>query len=122
MLMATITLEVPEKLARRLENVGDGLPSLLSYALDMAGIPGTEIEPKKSYLWDEVLDFLGSRPEAQEILAYRISDEAQERLELLLDLNREGSLTPEEREELDEFLRIDHFFSMWKAHVRAMPL
>lgn len=120
--MATITLEVSEKLARRLENVGDGLPSLLSYALDMAGIPGTEIEPKKSYLWDEVLDFLGSRPEAQEILAYRISDEAQERLELLLDLNREGSLTPEEREELDEFLRIDHFFSMWKAHVRAMSL
>ncbi|MCA9867546.1 MAG: hypothetical protein KIS95_08195 [Anaerolineae bacterium] len=43
--MATITLEVPDELAQRLEGVGDGLPWLLMYALDLAGIPGRSILP-----------------------------------------------------------------------------
>jgi len=55
----------------------------------------------------------------QEILDYKISDEGQERLETLLDTNREGTLTPPERDELEEFLQINHLFIMLKAHLRA---
>jgi len=117
--MATITLEVPDELAQRLHGVGEGLPSLLRYALDLAGIPGSTIVSEMSSPWNEVIVFLGSRPTMQEILDYKISDEGQERLETLLDTNREGTLTPPERDELEEFLQINHLFIMLKAHLRA---
>ncbi len=117
--MATITLEVPDELAQRLEVVGEGLPWLLTYALDLAGIPGSSITPDTLSPWNEVLAFLGSRPETREILDFKISDEAQERLEELLDLNREGMLTPQERDEVEVYFQIDHLFTMLKAHLRA---
>lgn len=33
-------------------------------------------------------------------------------------LNREESLTPQEQEELDTFLQLDHLFIMLKAYLR----
>ena len=116
--MATITLEVPDELAERLRTVGGNLPDLLSYALDVAGIPGSSISGELSSPWNEALEFLGRSPEPAEILAFKLSDEAQDRLEELLDANREETLTPQERDELDAFLQIDHLFIMLKAHLR----
>ena len=116
--MATITVEVPDKLAKRLESVRGRLPALLDYALDMAGIPGSSIAPENSPFWSEVIEFLASGPGPEEILAFKISDDAQERLEDLLYLNREETLTPQEQDELDAFAQIDHLFIMLKAYSR----
>ncbi len=115
--MATITLEVPDELARRLEDVGGRLPDLLTYALDAWGMPGSAMPIDRSFLWDEVVEFLASEPTREEILAYKISDSAQDRLEELLYLNREETLTPKEQDELDTFLQLDHLFIMLKAHL-----
>jgi len=116
--MATITLEVPDELAQRLESVGGRLPALLAYALDVAGIPGSSIASEHSPLWGEVIEFLGSGPSAEEVLAFKISDGAQGRLEDLLYLNREETLTPQEQDELDAFAQIDHLFTLLKAYLR----
>lgn len=116
--MATITLEVPDELARRLEDIGGRLPDFLTYALDVAGIPGGSMPAERSYLWNEVIEFLASEPSREEILNYKISDVAQDRLEELMYLNREESLTPQEQEELDTFLQLDHLFIMLKAYLR----
>jgi hypothetical protein len=67
-----------------------------------------------SPLMAEVLTFLSSAPSAQQILAFEASENVNERLHMLLDKNRESSLTPEERAELDEYLRMDHFVGMLK--------
>ena len=116
--MATITLGVPDELAQRLEGVGGRLPALLAYALDMAGIPGGSIAPDHSEIWSEIIAFLGSGPSPEEIVAFKISDDAQERLEDLLYLNREEKLTPQEQDELDAFAQIDHLFILLKAYLR----
>lgn len=116
--MATITLEVPDELARRLEDVAGRLPDLLTYALDIGGIPGGTMPAERSYLWNEVIEFLASEPNREEILSYKISDNAQERLEELLYLNREETLTPQEQDELDTFNQLDHLFIMLKAYIR----
>ena len=116
--MATITVEVPDKLAQRLESVRGRLPALLDYALDMSGIPGSSIAPENSPFWSEVIEFLAGGPGPEEILAFKISDDAQERLEDLLYLNREETLTPQEQDELDAFAQIDHLFIMLKAYSR----
>lgn len=70
-------------------------------------------------MWSEVIEFLGSAPSREEILAFKISDAAQERLEDLLYLNREETLTPQEKDELDTFIQVDHLFIMLKAYLAS---
>lgn len=76
--------------------------------------------PKQPSITEEVLNFLVSTPTPEQIVAFHVSDLAQERLRDLLDRNREDLLTQEERYELDEVSRVDQFFTMIKY--RAMKV
>ena len=67
---------------------------------------------------DIVTDFIGSAPTLQELAAYRLPDDLQERAHDLLDKNREGSLSDNERTEMEEFRQIDHILTMVKAKAR----
>jgi uncharacterized membrane protein len=69
---------------------------------------------------DEVLDFLVTGPTPEQIIAFHASEQAQEQLRLLLERNRNGTLTEQERAELEEMSRVDHFFTLIKA--RAMKI
>jgi hypothetical protein len=69
-------------------------------------------------LFDEILDFLASTPTPQQIIAFKPSDTLQERLDDLLERNRQETLLPDEREELDEFLRMNHFMNMLVIRAR----
>jgi hypothetical protein len=77
----------------------------------MALAPGTTIS-------DVVTDFLASAPTLEEIARYRLPDELQARAHDLLEKNRQGSLTDEERAEMEEFRRIDHLLTLIKAKAR----
>ena len=59
--------------------------------------------------------FLLTSPTPQQIIAFRASDEAQERLRYLLDANRNGTLTDDEASELDEASNVNHFMMGLKA-------
>jgi hypothetical protein len=69
-------------------------------------------------LFDEILDFLASTPTPQQIIAFKPSDTLQERLDDLLERNRQETLMPDEREELDEVLRMNHFMNMLVIRAR----
>src|SRR5258708_37024244 len=69
---------------------------------------------------NDVLDFLISAPTLEQIIAFHASNNAQNRLRTLLDTNRSGTLTMEQKAELDELNRINHFFTLIKA--RAMKV
>jgi hypothetical protein len=118
--MTTITLEIPDDLVERLADINDRLPDLLSFALDIAGIPDNETSPmaQLSPAWLESVDFLASIPNQQEIVNFKLSPEAQDRLEELLHLHREGTLTPQERAELNTYRQINHLFILLKARTR----
>jgi hypothetical protein len=73
-----------------------------------------------SDITQEVLDFLVSSPSPEQIIAFHASEEAQNRLRLLLDANRNGTLTEREKAELEEMSRVDHFFTLIKS--RALKL
>ena len=75
---------------------------------------------KPPNITDEVFNFLVSTPTPEQIVAFHASDSAQERLRTLLDRNRDGMLTLEERYELDEMSRVDHFFAL--IIVKAMKV
>jgi hypothetical protein len=76
------------------------------------------VAPEKT-VSDVVTDFLSAAPSLEEIAAYRLPDNLQMRAHALLDKNRQGTLSVEERAEMEEFHQIDHLMTLVKA--RQMP-
>jgi hypothetical protein len=63
--------------------------------------------------------FLGAAPTLEEIIAFRLPEVLEARSLELLERHREGVLTPDEREEIEEFRRMGHFMNMVKLRARA---
>ncbi len=77
-----------------------------------------DIAPPATMLFDEILTFIASSPSVDQIIAFEPSDTLTQRLHDLLDQNSDGNLTAEQREELDEFQRMNHFLKMLKIKAR----
>lgn len=69
-------------------------------------------------VFGEITDFLATNPTPEEIIAYRLPDDLQARAHELLDLNGEDQLTPEERDEMFDFVRVDQMMSLLKIKMR----
>jgi hypothetical protein len=65
--------------------------------------------------YEQVLEFLSQGPSTQQIIAFRPESESQERFSHLLDINRERTLTAEEEDELEHYIRIEQMMSLLKA-------
>lgn len=112
-------------MAQRLEPLRNRLPELLSQLLDLTHPSSKSLaittaslqEIPQAYL--EVLDFLVTRPTSQEIVAFKVSPEAQERLRWLLDKTRAGTLTESEVAELDVYEQLEHLMILMKARAIA---
>lgn len=121
--MTTITLEVPDALATRLAPLHDQLPQLLSTVLELFL---SEQPPEVSLLehtcpaFNEMLDFLASGPTPAQIVAFKVSPAAQERLEALLDKQREEGLTGVEAAELEASAHVNHLLLLLKARARLV--
>jgi hypothetical protein len=127
--MTTITLEVPDKLAERLEPYRDRLPDLLAQVLNLSSTEkpngSTELEPINinSPVYTEVPDFLTSQPTSEQIASFKISPTLQERVEELLDKNREVGLDETEETELNTYLKLNHLMILLKARAhKNIPL
>lgn len=108
--MVEITIQVPEQLAEQVLPVQRWMPTLLEFSLARLKTPASETAA-------EIIDFLLSNPTDEEVLAYHVSDRAQERVSRLLALNREDTLSEAEEQELDEIERIEHIVIMLKSRV-----
>jgi hypothetical protein len=74
----------------------------------------TDYAPPTS-IQSDVLDFLMTAPSPQQMIDFHASEAAQERLRYLLEANRQGVLTPDERAELDEASQMNHLVMLLKA-------
>jgi len=123
--MTTITLEVPDELALRLNPLREQLPLLLEQAINSLwrekGRSNGKNHPvdSASTIYSEVLAFLSSGPTLKQIAEFKVSQPLQDRVEELLDRNREEGLTEPERVEMDTYLRVSHVMTMLKIHARA---
>jgi hypothetical protein len=66
----------------------------------------------------EITDFLATNPTPEEIIAYHLPDDLQVRAHELLERNGEGKLTPEGRDEMLDFVRVDEMMSLLKAKMK----
>lgn len=106
--MAQITIEVPERLSDRLDEVKERLSHELALWPEPSTPPFTEV-------YRYVLEFLASTPAPQAILKFKMTAAMQERISDLLEKNRSDHLTPAESAELDEYVRIDNLVSLLKT-------
>jgi hypothetical protein len=120
--MTTITLDVPDELAARINALRDRAPELISRALELwpADESANSVE-RTNPVFAETLDFLASGPTPEDIVAFKASPAMQERLEELLDKNREDGLAEDEEAELDAFEQVNDLMILLKAHARALP-
>jgi len=68
-------------------------------------------------IYDELVDLLIESADAARVLAFRLSPQAQARVEQLLAKNREGALTADDAAELDEIERFEHVVRVLKARL-----
>jgi hypothetical protein len=87
--------------------IRDQLPDLLRRCLQPSAVP--------TQVYRYVLDFLASQPTPEQIANFRPTAEMQGRMQYLLSRSQEGQLTEDERQELDEYERIEHLIIMIKA-------
>ncbi|MDE2776574.1 MAG: hypothetical protein OXI77_11585 [Chloroflexota bacterium] len=76
------------------------------------------IETPALNVLDVVAEFLASDPSDEELLAYRFSDDLQDRVHDLLDRNGEGELTFYEERELEDFIRANRMLALLKVKTR----
>ncbi len=119
--MAELTIQISDELAQRLEPLQNRLPELLWRLLDVANLP-INSQPKVKTettdipaVYQEVLDFLIKRPIPEEIIAFKVSPQAQARLEVLLEKNRYATLSSMELAELDVYEQLEHMMILLKA-------
>ncbi|MCA0456786.1 MAG: hypothetical protein LCI00_22630 [Chloroflexi bacterium] len=65
--------------------------------------------------FDRFLDKIFEELTPEYIMAFTMSEEEQERADILLDRNNAGLLTAEEKTELESMLEIERFMTLLKA-------
>jgi hypothetical protein len=70
-------------------------------------------------IYDDLVDLLAKSVPIEELLEFQLSSEKQQRLDHLLDRNRDGSLTADESAELDSFEQFEYLVRLLKARVRG---
>lgn len=65
--------------------------------------------------YEEVIDFIASGTTPKNVIAFRPSETAQERVAYLLNLEKETELSVAERSELDHYMQLEHLMRLAKA-------
>lgn len=116
--MTSITLNVADELAAEFRIDPAALPALIREtvaAKTTKAAAQTTGNNTDTPLYQEVIEFLSSGPTTAQVLAFKISPEAQDRLEKLLHRNREAELTETERDELNTYLHFSEYLTRLKA-------
>jgi len=68
--------------------------------------------------YEEIVDFIASGTTPQNVISFRPSEAAQQRVADLLVREKEGELSPAEKSELDHYMQLEHLMRLAKARAR----
>jgi hypothetical protein len=74
--------------------------------------------PAEQKSYDEIVDLFARGASSAEVLAFRPSEETQERVRFLLERNAADELTEEEAAELEKFGEMEHLMQLVKARAQ----
>ena len=111
--MTTLTVELPDELAKRIQPAKQWLPTIL--ALSVGGFVTPSVQTAT-----EAIQFLMTNPSAQEVLAYKASERAHVRMRKLRSLNENGVISHDELAEFDEAIAIERILRQAKIKAAAI--
>jgi hypothetical protein len=109
--MSAITLHLPDELVERLRKHEERLPEILELGL-------RELSAETPLGFEgaaEVLEFLATLPSPEEILNLKPSDRLQLQVQGLLEKNRAGTLSSQEKRDWERYEFLEHLVRMAKA-------
>jgi hypothetical protein len=118
--MAQLTIQVPDELANRLQPILHRLPELLSQLLETHTPETLTNSSDTANTYTEVLDFLIKQPTPEQIAKFKVSTQAQTRLEELLEKNHNGTISKAENSELDIYEQLDQLMILLKARAHSV--
>ena len=68
----------------------------------------------------EIIDFIAAGTTVKTVAEFRPSSEAQLRVAELIEREQQGSLSADEKSELDHFVELEHIMRMAKAKARQI--
>ena len=69
--------------------------------------------------YQEIVNLIaGANPAG--VVSFRPSEEAQARLEALIEQEKSGGLSEDERRELDQYMQLEHVMRLAKARARQL--
>ena len=68
--------------------------------------------------YEEVVDFIAAGTSPQNVVAFRPSERAKDRVSDLIQREKTASLSPDEKSELDHYLQLEHLMRLAKARAR----
>lgn len=71
------------------------------------------------FIYDEVVDFI-ARSNPKNVLEFKPSEAANQKVGVLLEKERDGKITAEEKKELEHFLMLEHIMRLAKAKARKL--
>ena len=120
--MAQLTIQVPDELANRLQPILHRLPELLSQLIESHTLEPLTLANSSDLptTYTEVLDFLIQQPTPEQIAKFKVSNQAQNRLETLLEKSRMGTISELENSELEVYEQLDQLMILSKARAYSM--
>lgn len=109
-----VTLELPDDLAAQPLPQKAVLARLVAWGVKRRQLPSPLLRDLSV-----MLEHLAESPALDEVAGMRVSAEAQSRLDELLERNREGRLTADERNEWAEYERMEHLVRAAKTAAMA---
>lgn len=70
-------------------------------------------------VYEEIIDFIARGNTSADVVAYQPSDDAKARVAELLRREKADELTPDESNELDHYLELEHIMRLAKARARG---
>lgn len=65
--------------------------------------------------YEEIIDFIAAGTSPQNVVAFRPSESAKERVADLIYREKMAALSPDEKSELDHYLQLEHLMRLAKA-------
>jgi hypothetical protein len=69
-------------------------------------------------VYEEIVDFIASGSTPDDVAAWSPSQEARDRVEDLLRCEKAGTLSTQEKSELNHYLELEHLMRLAKARAR----
>lgn len=69
-------------------------------------------------IYEKVVDLIASEPTAAQVIAFKPSDATRERFWGLVESEKAGEITPDEKSELDHYMQAEHIMRLAKARAR----